>query len=167
MPGTRSSYQEGSIIRAHRAKGPYQWVFRWREGQPDGTVLRRSKVIGDTERYPTKAEAKRLVANFRSELNAASPVKKIGSMTVAEAWGHFQVNELRDPEVDRSPTTIQSYLDYFRTQIIPKWGNVPLDDIHQVRCRREVVEGPQEDPETNSLFSACGYEVNLREARGP
>ena len=99
MPGIRNSYQEGSIVRTARAKGPDQWVYRWRETQPDGTVLRRSKIIGDLMHYPTKADAKRLVENFRSELNAATPVERIGSMTVAEAWGHFQANELRDPDL--------------------------------------------------------------------
>ena len=99
MPGIRNSYQEGSIVRTARAKGPDQWVYRWRETQPDGTGLRRSKIVGDLMHYPTKADAKRLVENFRSELNSASPVERIGSMTVAEAWGHFQANELRDPDV--------------------------------------------------------------------
>src|SRR5665213_1406046 len=136
MPSTRISYQEGSIIRLPRAKGPDQWVYRWRESQPDGTAHRRSKVVGDVERYPTKAEAKRLVENFRSEVNAATPVAKIGSMTVAEAWGHFQANELRDPDVDRSPTTIQSYLDYFKGHIIPRWGTVPLDEIKSVAVEK-------------------------------
>ena len=103
MPSIRNSYQEGSIVRTARAKGPDQWVYRWRETQPDGTVLRRSKIIGDLTHYPTKADAKRLVENFRSELNAATPVEKIDSMTVTEAWGHFQANELRDPDSDRSP----------------------------------------------------------------
>jgi integrase len=136
MPSTRTSYQAGSIVRVHRAKGPDQWIYRWRESQPDGAVRRRSKVIGDTERYPTKAEAKRLVENFRSEVNAESPVDKIGSATVAEAWIHFQANELRDPDVDRSPTTVQGYLDYFRTHIIPQWGNVPLDEIKSVAVEK-------------------------------
>ena len=136
MPGIRNSYQEGSIVRTARAKGPDQWVYRWRETQPDGTGLRRSKIVGDLMHYPTKADAKRLVENFRSELNAASPVERIGSMTVAEAWGHFQANELRDPDVDRSPTTIQSYLDYFKAHILPQWGNVPLDEVKSVAVER-------------------------------
>ena len=136
MPGIRNSYQEGSIVRTARAKGPDQWVYRWRETQPDGTVLRRSKIIGDLTHYPTKADAKRLVENFRSQLNAATPVEKIGCMTVAEAWGHFQANELRDPDSDRSPTTIHSYLDYYKTHIIPKWGDVPLDEVKSVAVER-------------------------------
>jgi integrase len=136
MPGIRNSYQEGSIVRTARAKGPDQWVYRWREIQPDGTVLRRSKIVGDLTHYPTKADAKRLIENFRSELNAATPVEKIGCMTVAEAWGHFQANELRDPDSDRSPTTIQSYLDYYKTHIIPKWGDVLLDEVKSVAVER-------------------------------
>src|ERR1035438_9929966 len=77
---------------------------------------------------PTVAKAKQAVENFRSEINAAEE-KPIAVITVGEAWAHFQANELRDPDVDRSPTTIQSYLDYFKARILPKWKDVSLDDV--------------------------------------
>jgi integrase len=57
-------------------------------------------------------------------------------MTVGEAWGHFQANELRDPDVDRSPTTIQSYLDYFKARILPTWKDVALDDVKSVAVEK-------------------------------
>ena len=57
-------------------------------------------------------------------------------MTVGEAWAHFQANELRDPDVDRSPTTIQSYLDYFKSRIFPKWKDVALDDVKSVAVEK-------------------------------
>ncbi|MGD0481611.1 MAG: tyrosine-type recombinase/integrase [Terracidiphilus sp.] len=158
MPGIRNSYQEGSIVRTARAKGPDQWVYRWRETQPDGTVLRRSKIVGDLTHYPSKADAKRLVENFRSELNAATPVEKIGCMTVAEAWGHFQANELRDPDSDRSPTTIQSYLDYYKRHIIPKWGDVPLDEVKSVaveRWLRSLRKSPAPSSKVTTVNSAA------------
>ena len=162
MPGIRNSYQEGSIVRTARAKGPDQWVYRWRETQPDGTVLRRSKIVGDLTHYPSKADAKRLVENFRSELNAATPVEKIGCMTVAEAWGHFQANELRDPNVDRSPTTVRSYLDYFKARILPTWKDVALDDVKSVAVEkwlRSLALAPASKAKIrnhmSALFSHC------------
>ena len=136
MASNRTSYQEGFIERVHRAKGPDRWVYRWwASPQPDGARTHRSRVIGMVTRFPTLAKAKQAVENFRSEINAAEE-KTLALMTVAEAWAHFQANELRDPNVDRSPTTIQSYLDYFKAHIIPKWGDVPLDEVKSVAVER-------------------------------
>jgi integrase len=128
------SYQEGFIERVHLAKGPDQWSYRWWETSKQGGRIHRRKLIGTVETYPTIGGAKRAVEGFRSEINAAAT--KTVQMTLGEAWGHFQANELRDPDVDRSPTTIQSYLDYFRSRIIPKWKNVALDDIKSVAVEK-------------------------------
>jgi integrase len=102
-------------------------VYRWR----DGSRVQRKKVLGNVERLRTKAEAKREVENFRAQINAE--LEKIGRMTLGEAWGHFQEHELR---VNRSPTTVNSYLDYFKSQILPVWKGVPLDDIKAVAVEK-------------------------------
>jgi hypothetical protein len=57
-------------------------------------------------------------------------------MTVGEAWGHFQANELRDADVDRSPTTILNYLTCFKVQIIPRWGSVKLIDVKATAVKK-------------------------------
>src|ERR1035441_9259902 len=113
-----TSYQEGSIERVRLAKGLDQWTYRWWEISKQGDRrIHRRKLIGTVETYPTIGAAKRAVDGFRTEINAATT--KSVRMTVGEAWGHFQANELRDPDVDRSPTTIKSYLDYFKSRILP------------------------------------------------
>ncbi len=134
MPSTRSSYQEGSLDRVHRAKGPDVWIFRWRELQPDGSRVQRKKVIGDVGKYPKLAAARRAVENLRAEINAQK--EKVGRITIAEAWGHFQAHELRDADVDRAQSTINNYLDLFRAHIIPKWGDVFLDDVKAVTVEK-------------------------------
>lgn len=73
-------------------------------------------------------------------------------MTVREAWGHFQENELRDPDVDRSPTTIQNYLDYFKMYIVPQWGEVALDDVKSVAVEKWL----------RSLVLAPGSKAKIR-----
>ncbi len=127
-------YQEGSVERVKRAKGPDVWVYRWRELQEDGTRAQRKRVLGDLSRLPTRAAARREVENFRAEINARQD--RIGKMTVGEAWGHFQLHELRDPGVGRSHTTITVYCDYFRSQILPEWGEVLLDDVKPVAVEK-------------------------------
>jgi integrase len=126
-----TKYQEGSLDRVRRAKGPAVWVYRWRELQTDGSRVQRKKVLGNTQRLPTKADAKREVENFRAQINAR--VQKIGRMTLGEAWGHFQEHELR---VNRSPTTINSYLDYFKSQILPTWKDTALEDVKSVAVEK-------------------------------
>jgi integrase len=130
-----TSYQEGHIERVNQAKGPDQWSFRWWESsEQGGHRIHRRKLIGTVEDYPTISAAKRAIESFRAEINAAAT--KTVRMTVREAWGHFQGNELRDVDVDRSPTTIQSYLDYFKARILPKWGDQALDDIKSVSVEK-------------------------------
>jgi integrase len=120
-------YQEGSLERVTRAKGPSVWVYRWR----DQNRVQRKKVLGNVNRFKTKAEAKREVENFRAQIN--SELQKIARMTLGEAWGHFQEHELR---VNRSPTTIDSYLDYFQAQILPMWKDVALEDVKAVAVEK-------------------------------
>ena len=126
-------YQEGSIARVRRAKGPDVWVYRWRE-VVDGKRLQKKKVIGDVDRYPNKSAVKREVENLRSEINARA--ERVGRLTVEELWGHFQANELRDPDVSRSPTTIALYLTNFRHHITPHWGKVLITEITPVGVER-------------------------------
>jgi hypothetical protein len=75
--------------------------------------------VGDVKRYAKLADAKRATENLRAEINAQQA--KVGKITFKELWGHFQSHELSDPEVDRSPTTIEGYRDNARLHIVPKW----------------------------------------------
>jgi integrase len=134
MPSTRSSYQDGSLERVSRAKGPHVWVYRWRELQPDGSRVQRKKVVGTLKEYPKLADAKQAVSNIRAEINA--PIQKAGRTTVLDAWGHFQAHELRDPDIARAGSTIDNYQDLFRAHIIPKWGSVALDDVKAVEVEK-------------------------------
>src|SRR5579864_2713378 len=114
-------YQDGSIVRVHRAKGPDVWVYRFRaSADANGGRKHCSRILGSVKDYPKKADAKRAAENLRAEINAAE--QKAGRMTVRDAWGHFQKHELYNPNVDRSPTTIAGYLDYFKSWILPRWG---------------------------------------------
>jgi integrase len=161
MPSSRSSrYQNGTIDRVKRAKGPDVWVFRWRETAPDRTRVQRKKTVGDVSQFPTEKSARVAVENLRAEINAAE--ERVGKLTVGHAWGHFQLHELRDPAVGRSPSTICGYLDYFKNQILPRWKSVCLDDVKAVEVERWL-RGLDLAPGTkakirnhlSSLFSHC------------
>ena len=133
---TRSSFQEGSIQRVRRAKGPDTWVYRWRETQPDGSRVHRKQLIGDVTRFKTKSEAKKAVADLRARINSNAEQQRIAVMTVEQAWGHFQEFELYDPEIGRSRTSIENYLTLFKVHIIPCWGGIPLDEVEAVQVEQ-------------------------------
>ena len=57
-------------------------------------------------------------------------------MTIKELWGHYQANELHDPEVGRSPTTIDGYLSNFKNYITPAWGDTFIADVSPVAVER-------------------------------
>src|SRR5579875_3169163 len=116
MPTTR--FQEGSVERVKRAKGPDVWVYRYRQSADDRRV-HRSRVLGTVKRIKSKADARRAAEDLRAEINSVDG--RAGKMTVEDAWGHFQLHELEDAGSDRSLTTIQGYRDYFRNQILPAW----------------------------------------------
>jgi len=65
IPRTRNCYQEGSLAKVHRAKGPDVWVYRWRERQADGHLVQRKKVVGDVKGLKTLTEARSAVKNLR------------------------------------------------------------------------------------------------------
>lgn len=154
MSSTR--YQEGHITRVSRTKGPEVWVYRWR----DEDRKHRARKIGTVDDYRSLADARRANDNFRLELNAVR--ERVGKTTVADSWGHFQQHELRDPDVDRSPSTIHCYLDYFKNHIIPQWGQQPLEDVKPVAVEKWL-RGLDLAPGTkakirnlmSSLFSHC------------
>lgn len=152
----KSSYQEGSIERVPRAKGPDVWVYRWRELQPDGSRLQRKKVIGDVKKFPTKSDAKKSIESFRAEVNAQQ--ERLGKLTVGQLWGKFQqerfpadITDMRvddadeddDDEEDQfvdddvlSPTTIKNYKDNFKCYILPEWKDVLLEDVRPFKVQR-------------------------------
>jgi integrase len=135
MPVTRSSrYQQGTIDQVKRSKGEDVWVYRWRETAADGSRVQRKKTIGDLSQFPTEKSAWQAIENLRAEINSAE--QRVGKTTVADAWGHFQIHELHDPGVGRSDSTICGYLDYFKNQILPRWGKVCLDDVKAVKVER-------------------------------
>ena len=133
MPVTRRRYQYGSLVKVNRAAGPKVWVYRWREVNEDGRRVQRKAVIGTTDKYKTDRDALKAVESRRLQVNADVPLTRPDEpYTFSKLWGHFQDHELYSTDADRSPTTIQLYLENARMYLIPKWGDVPIGDIKTV-----------------------------------
>ena len=62
-------YQNGHVRCRKRKDGSSCWVFMWREQDSSGKRLRRTIMIGSTEKYPTKELAEAAVSGVRMRIN--------------------------------------------------------------------------------------------------
>lgn len=64
---------------------------------------------------------------------------------------------LHDPEIDRSPTTIELYLDNLRIHVLPRWGQSFLGDVKAVQVEtwlRSLKLAPSTKAKLRSHLSA-------------
>jgi integrase len=124
MKLARAHYQNGSLTREERKKGPDVWVFRWREETPAGRV-KPKVVVGTVERYPTKAAAQKAVEALRININQNTWMPS----TLEQLVTHYRETEL--PK--KAYSTSQVYGFCLDGWILPKWGEYALADIKTVR----------------------------------
>jgi integrase len=65
----RESYQQGTVVRVRRAKGPDVWVIRYYRYDLHGNSERVSEIFSDVEECPTKAAAEKKAAEIRDRIN--------------------------------------------------------------------------------------------------
>lgn len=141
----RAYFQYGTVALKPRSQGKGVWVYRWREQSPQGSIVRKSAVIGSVKELPTRAHALkaaedyRLLAN-REEKATSDPTfgKLIERYIVEEKLrdskersrkiGLIEEDEDFDPERIES-STASSYLSLFKVHIRPRWGETPLSSV--------------------------------------
>ena len=74
----RTRYQQGSVQREKRRKGPDIWIFRWWETGPDGTSKYRKAQVGSVLSYTTEASALKAAQALRIDANQQTPQRKAG-----------------------------------------------------------------------------------------
>jgi len=118
MSAMRESFQNGSVERKARKRGPDVWVFRYKDG---GKYI--SRRIGTVEKYRSKAAAEKGAVKFREEIN-----EQIDCLTIKALCGKFKKEEL-DARPDTKATyhswlkRVETDLGHYRTVDIPK--NLP------------------------------------------
>ena len=127
----RTRYQQGTIERKERARGPAIWQFRWR----DKTGTRRSEDIGTTSEYRNKSAVERCakLAYLRMKLNGnqmSVPVERFA--VVLERY----VRE----EIPQRFSTKQAYLSYINNHILPRWGECLLTEVKPLAVRNWLKE---------------------------
>ncbi|MBW4028069.1 MAG: site-specific integrase [Acidobacteria bacterium] len=129
----RTRYQQGSVQRSKRQKGPDVWVFRWREIGPDGKNLQRKAVIGTTITLPSEAAALKAANALRIDANQQTPRAVSCPSTIAELIAHYRLKELTEDEQGRKAhSTRAGYECYLNGWILPRWGDHRLQQVKSV-----------------------------------
>lgn len=128
----RTRYQHGSVEREERKKGPAVWVYRWWEEGIDGELLHRKQRIGDVETYPSESTAQAAADALRLTINNQCQHTNLKRATMSTLWKHYSAEELPL----KALSTQDSYTEYAKNWILPRWGEVLLAQIKTVEVER-------------------------------
>ena len=92
----RQCYQRGCLRRTKRRAGPDRWEYLWREDDVTGKRVRRTKVIGTVEQYPTGELAQAAVNGLRVRINEDRLRRPGHDILVADLVDHYVQTELSE-----------------------------------------------------------------------
>src|SRR6266852_3794290 len=139
----RTSYQQGSLKLAERRKGK-AWKFRWREVQTDGSIRRKSIVIGPLAEFPNESAAQAAVDVIRLTVNKQTPQQLLKNVSFEALVTHYREHELPDifhkrkpasgsaDEMQKSYSTQYAYEIYLKLWILPRWRSYRLSEVKAV-----------------------------------
>ncbi len=129
----RTRYQQGSVQREKRRSGPDVWIFRWRETGPNGMSKQRKAIVGTVTTLLTEASALKAAQALRINANQQAPHSECGPKTISELVAHYRLKEMANESRERKAFSTRSgYECYLRNWILPRWGNVRLDQVKPV-----------------------------------
>lgn len=137
----RTRYQQGTLDRVKRKEGPDCWIFRWRETDDSGKRVRRNRVVGTVEEYPTETKALIAAEALRLTINAEQTETSQHAVSVAALVKHFKELELgpikdEDEEEGRAYSTRSTYTDILDFHVVPKWGEKKLHEVRAVAVEK-------------------------------
>ena len=128
----RTRYQHGSVEREERKKGPAVWVYRWWEEDINGKLLHRKVQVGDVKKYPTESAAHAAADALRLTINNRFEHRNLRRTTINTLWEHYSQEELPL----KALSTQDAYIIYAKNWIVPRWGNLPLEQVKTVEVER-------------------------------
>ena len=127
----RTRYQQGSVQREKRRKGPDVWIYRWYEVGSDGANKYRKVIVGNVVTLPTEAVALKAAHALRIDANQKSRPAGNRPSTIAELVAHYRLKELTgEGNTRKAFSTRAAYECYLDNWILPRWHDYKL---HQVR----------------------------------
>ena len=135
----RTRYQQGSLQRIRRKRGPDCWVFRWYEPNGVGRRQYRKAVVGTVEQYPTESSAQTAVSALRLTINQEAPRSRWQPILIQDLINHYKETELRldvsegDPdEHEKAYSTKKAYRIFLDRWIKPRWGSLSIRDVRTI-----------------------------------
>jgi integrase len=131
MAGTSVQSPSGHVFRVERARGP-AWYAKYR--LPDGRQVQKKLGPAWTERgrppagYFTKRQAEDWLRDVLVEARRGTLAQQVRTgVTFADAAAEW----LRYVEVDRGrkPSTLAGYQALVRSQLLPAFGSMPLEEV--------------------------------------
>lgn len=123
MKFTRDRFQQGSLRRVPRSKGPDVWEFRFSTYE-NGARKQRQLTLS-TKKYPSEAAVKRKVEALLLRLNAGNAAAALQEPTLGAVIDVYTREEM--PERLKSQQNYRLLMD---RHIRPKWGDKLLSDVH-------------------------------------
>lgn len=106
------------------------------EGDVTGRRVRRTKVIGTVEQYPTAELAQAVVNGLRIRINEDRLRHPGNDILVADLVDHYVQTELTEEIGWHSHATRIVYRQYLTRWIRPHWGNVSVRSIRTILVER-------------------------------
>jgi integrase len=155
---TRTSFQDGSLSKEERQRGPAVWTFRWRETGPDGKRVKRKLIIGSVEKYRSETHARKALPALDLKINqerrdAIHPAL----ITVGQLIEHYKERELSDKRTTKAESTCEVYGFYIDRWLMPSWKDQRVQAIKTVAVEEWLRSLPLADGSKSKLrniFSA-------------
>ncbi len=132
----RCRYQRGCLRCTKRKAEPDCWEFLWREKDETGKSVRRTVVIGNVEKYPTRDLAEAAVMGFRMQINEDRLRQPEQQILVGDLVDHYLRTELHEETTWHSHATRIVYREFLTRWIRPHWGKVNLRSVRTVAVER-------------------------------
>jgi len=89
--------------------------------------------VGTVLTLPTEAIALKAARALRIDANSQTPLAESGPETIAELVAHYRLKELKEDSHSRkSFPTRAAYRSYLDNWVLPRWGELKLDQIKPV-----------------------------------
>lgn len=143
MISRRASYQQGTVVRVPRRRGPDAWVFRYYRYDIDGNRSRVAEQFADTDECPTRAKAEKKAHELRKRVN--------------QERACITFNDLADKYVKEdlpaNPHTRKSYLSNLK-HLRGRWGTVRIDTMVENIMEIRAWLNSKDSPDTPAPLSA-------------
>jgi integrase len=148
---TRDRYQQGSLRRVRRAKGPDVWEFRFSTYE-DGVRKQRQLTLS-TKKFPSETAVRKKVEAVVLKLNSGRSASALQETTLSAVMEVYAREDMPD-----RPKSRQNYCLLMDRHIRPKWGSMIISEIRPHAVELWLKDLPY-SPETKRHIKSMLYRL--------